>query len=68
MPRPIDNRAWLLVAPALVVLGVVGALPLLAVVNYGLHDIFTLSDVHWVGVQWFADILGSERFLASLGR
>ena len=68
MPRPIDNRAWLLVAPALAVLGVVGALPLLAVVNYGLHDIFTLSDVHWVGVQWFADILGSERFLASLGR
>jgi glycerol transport system permease protein len=65
--RP-DNRAWLLLLPALAVLGVVGALPLLAVVNYGLHDIFTLSDVHWVGGQWFADILGSDRFLASLGR
>jgi len=63
-----DNRAWLLLLPALAVLGVVGALPLLAVVNYGLHDIFTLSDVHWVGGQWFADILGSDRFLASLGR
>jgi glycerol transport system permease protein len=24
--------------------------------------------VHWVGVQWFADILGSQRFYASFGR
>jgi glycerol transport system permease protein len=63
-----DNRAWLLIAPALAVLAVVGALPLLAVINYGLHDIFTLSDVHWVGLAWFEDILRSDRFLASLGR
>ena len=63
-----DNRAWFLIAPALLLLGLVGALPLLAVINYGFHDIFTLRDVHWVGVDWFADILGSDRFLASLGR
>jgi glycerol transport system permease protein len=63
-----DNRAWFLIAPALLLLGLVGALPLLAVINYGFHDIFTLADVHWVGVQWFADVLGSDRFLASLGR
>lgn len=66
--RPLHNRAWFLLLPALALLGVVGALPLLAVINYGFHDIFTLSDVHWVGVEWFADILGSERFAASLGR
>jgi glycerol transport system permease protein len=66
--RPFDNKAWFLLLPALCLLALVGALPLLAVINYGFHDIFTLSDVHWVGVQWFADILGSDRFLASLGR
>ena len=66
--RPHDNRAWLLVLPALTLLGLVGALPLLAVFNYGFHDIFTLSDVFWVGPQWFVDILQSDRFLASLGR
>jgi glycerol transport system permease protein len=66
--RPHDNRAWFLVLPALALLGLVGALPLLAVVNYGFHDIFTLSDVHWVGLRWFTDILQSESFLASLGR
>ena len=66
--RPYDNRAWLLLLPAFALLGVVGAVPLLAVINYGFHDIFTLSDVHWVGVEWFQAILQSERFLASLGR
>lgn len=66
--RPHDNRAWFLVVPALTLLGVVGALPLLAVINYGFHDIFTLTDVFWVGPQWFTDILHSPRFLASLGR
>lgn len=66
--RPYDNRAWLLLLPALCLLAVVGALPLLAVVNYGFHDIFTLSDVQWVGVEWFQDIVQSDRFLASFGR
>ncbi len=65
---PHDNRAWLLLIPALALLALVGVLPLLAVVNYGFHDIFSLADIHWVGVEWFADILGSDRFLASLGR
>lgn len=68
MDRWPDNRAWFLLLPALSVLAVVGGLPLLAVLNYGLHDIFTLSEVHWVGLQWFEDILGSGRFWASLGR
>ena len=65
---PHDNRAWFLLLPALALLAVVGALPLLAVINYGFHDIFTLRDVHWVGLDWFADILWSDRFVASLGR
>lgn len=66
--RPYNNRAWLLLLPALALLGVVGALPLMAVINYGFHDIFSLTDVHWVGLDWFTDILQSQRFLASLGR
>lgn len=68
MDRWPNNRAWLLLLPALCLLAVVGGLPLLAVVNYGLHDIFTLDQVHWVSLQWFEDILHSDRFWASLGR
>ena len=63
-----DNRAWLLVLPALCLLIVVGALPMVAVINYGFHDIFTLADPYWVGLQWYEDILQAPEFLASLGR
>ncbi len=65
---PHDNRAWLLILPALALLGAVGVLPLLAVFNYGFHDIFTLADPYWVGLQWYEDILQAPEFLASLGR
>lgn len=58
----------MLLVPAVLLLAVVGALPLLAVINYGFHDIFTLSDMHWVGFEWFQTILQSDRFLASFGR
>jgi glycerol transport system permease protein len=66
--RPYENRMWLLLLPALTLMGVVGALPLLAVINYGFHDIFSLQDIHWVGVEWYREILGSARFWASMGR
>jgi len=66
--KPQSNRAWLLVLPALAVMGFVGVLPLVAVLNYSFHDIFSLSDVHWVGVEWYAEIVSSARFHGSLAR
>jgi glycerol transport system permease protein len=66
--RPTNNRAWLLMLPAITVLGVVGALPLLTVINYGFHDIFSLDNVHWIGTQWFYDIVTSASFHASFAR
>lgn len=66
--RPINHRAWVLIAPAVALLAVIGALPLLAVFNFGFHDIFSLNDLHWVGVEWYAEIIDSDRFFASLGR
>ncbi|MGL5012072.1 MAG: sugar ABC transporter permease, partial [Paracoccaceae bacterium] len=66
--KPYDNRAWLLMLPALAVLGVVGALPLLTVINYGFHDIFALDRIHWIGPQWYADIVRAPEFAASFAR
>lgn len=65
---PIRNGAWLLMLPAAAVMVFVGVLPLIAVFNYGLHDIFSLADVHWVGVEWYEEIVTSSRFRESLGR
>jgi glycerol transport system permease protein len=63
-----DNRAWLLLVPAAAVMGFVGFLPLLTVLNFSFHDIFTLESLHWIGTEWYEQIVTSPRFHASLGR
>jgi glycerol transport system permease protein len=63
-----DNRAWLLLVPAAVVMAFVGLVPLITVLNFSFHDIFSLDQIHWVGLEWYQDILTSDDFRASLGR
>ena len=65
--RP-DNRAWLLMLPAMSVLGIVGLVPLIAVFNYAFFDIFTLQSRFWVGTEWFAELVGTPDLYAALGR
>src|SRR5574343_1944426 len=67
-PRPYRNAAWLLMLPAALLMGTVGVMPLFAVFNYALHDIFSLSDVLWVGPEWYAELVADPRFHASLLR
>jgi len=68
MTRTYSNRAWLLLIPALLVMGFVAALPLIAVFNYSFHDIFTLEQAFWIGPDWYREILSDPRFWGSLGR
>lgn len=63
-----DNFAWWLVLPAAALVFFVGIIPLMTVVNYSFHDIFTLPAKHWVGLEWYREIIQSERFRNSLGR
>ena len=63
-----DNRAWLMVLPAVALLAFVGAIPLAINAYHSLFDIFTLEAKHWVGMEWYAALLGSPRFYESLGR
>lgn len=63
-----SNSAWLLMLPAALVMACVAVLPLVAVLNYSFHDIFSLDRVLWVGTQWYEAIIVSPRFWASLGR
>jgi glycerol transport system permease protein len=54
--------------PALLLLGFVAVIPLIMVLNYSFHDIFTLKSKIWVGFEWYREILQSSRFWESLGR
>jgi glycerol transport system permease protein len=63
-----DNTGWLYVLPAILVLGLVGLIPLITVINYSFFEIFILDARFWVGAEWYAQIIGSNRFWASFGR
>ena len=62
------NIGWLFVGPATIVLGLVGLIPLITVINYSFFEIFVLDARYWIGLEWYEEILGSGRFWASLGR
>ncbi|MBL8789041.1 MAG: sugar ABC transporter permease [Rhizobiales bacterium] len=66
--KPHDNRAWLLMLPAGAIMLTVGVVPLVSVFNYSFHDIFTLQDLHWVGLDWYTEMIRSGRFWGSLAR
>ncbi len=59
---------WLLVLPAIVLLGLVGALPLSINAWHSLFEVFTLDSKFWVGLEWYRALLTSPRFYESLGR
>ena len=66
--KPHSNAAWARMLPAAAVMVFVAVLPLLAVLNYSFHDIFSLDKVFWVGTDWYEMIVATPRFWASLGR
>ena len=63
-----NNRAWFFVMPALLLLGFVAVFPLIMVVNYSFHDLFTVKSKVWVGFEWYREIIHSSRFWESVGR
>lgn len=63
-----SERAWFLLVPALAIMGFVAVIPLVSVLNFSFHDIFTLKDAYWIGLEWYHEILRDPRFLGSLGR
>jgi len=63
-----DARAWLYIAPAAVLLLLVGGIPLAINAYHSFFDIFSLENKFWVGGEWYVSILTSERFYDSLMR
>ena len=68
MEKPVNNRAWFLVLPVLVLVAFSAVLPLMTVVNYSLQDTFGNNEFFWAGLEWFEETLSSDRIRAALGR
>ena len=63
-----DNKAWFLVLPVLVLVAFSAVIPLMTVVNYSVQDTFGNNEFFWVGLEWFDELLHSDRFHSALGR
>ena len=63
-----DNRAWLFLVPALAVMALSAFIPLMTVVNYSLHYIFSGSIPEFVGFANFVEVMRDPAFQGALGR
>ncbi len=73
MDKPVNQRAWLLVLPVLLIVAFSALLPLMTVVNYSVQDTFGNNRFFWNGIGWYQELLdpGSElggRFFDALWR
>lgn len=68
MQKTTNQRAWLLVIPVLVLVAFSSIIPMMTVVNYSFQDSFGGNDFFWVGLEWYRELLRSERLWDAFGR
>ena len=66
--KPVNQRAWFLVAPVLLLVAFTAVIPLMTVVNYSVQYVGMNTQFHWVGDLWFREVLASEKFWNALWR
>ena len=68
MDKPLNNKAWFMVLPVLLLVGFSAVIPLMTVVNYSVQDTFGNNVFFWEGLGWFEEVLASDRIREALGR
>ncbi len=68
MEKTQNNKAWFLVLPVLVIVAFSAVIPLMTVVNYALNDTFGNNEFFWAGLEWFEEMVTSDRLHGALGR
>jgi len=68
MEKTVNQKAWFLVLPVLVLVAFSAVIPLMTVVNYSVQDTFGNNKFFWAGLEWFDEMLHSERMWNALGR
>jgi glycerol transport system permease protein len=73
MTNVVNNRAWFLVLPVVIIVAFSAIVPMMTVVNYSVQDTFGNNKFFWNGVGWFQELLNPStdlggRFLESLWR
>jgi glycerol transport system permease protein len=68
MEKTVNQKAWFLVLPVLLLVAFSAVIPLMTVVNYSVQDTFGNNQFFWAGLEWFEEMLRSERMWGALGR
>jgi glycerol transport system permease protein len=68
MQKTVNQKAWFLVLPVLVLVAFSAVIPLMTVVNYSVQDTFGNNVFFWAGLEWFEEALSSDRMWAAFGR
>ncbi|MFH5775021.1 carbohydrate ABC transporter permease [Paracoccus sp. NGMCC 1.201697] len=68
MQKVQNNKAWFLVLPVLVLVAFSAVIPLMTVVNYAFNDTFGNNAFFWAGLEWFDEMIHSDRLHGALGR
>jgi len=68
MHKRINNRAWLMVMPVLLLVAMSAVIPLMTVVNYSVQDIFDINNKVYVGLEWFTEIIRDADLHAAFWR
>ena len=68
MDKTLNQKAWFLVLPVLVLVAFSAVIPLMTVVNYSVQDTFGNNQFFWAGLEWFEELLGDDRIWNALWR
>ncbi|MAS43171.1 MAG: ABC transporter permease [Rhodobacteraceae bacterium] len=66
--KTVNQKAWLLVLPVLALVAFSAVIPLMTVVNYSVQDTFGNNQFFPAGLEWFEELLASDRMWNALGR
>ncbi len=68
MNKPVNQWAWLMVLPVVVLVSFSAIVPLMTVVNYSVQDIFGPNATFFVGTEWFDQLLADPGLRSALWR
>ena len=68
MNKTVNQKAWFLILPVLLLVAFSAVIPLMTVVNYSVQDTFGQNKFFWVGLEWFEEMRSSQRMWDALGR
>ena len=68
MNKTVNQKAWFLVLPVLLLVAFSAVIPLMTVVNYSVQDTFGNNQFFWAGLEWFEEMLHRTACGDALGR